>query len=255
MNPIQGASPRTVEILGVRVHDVTYREALDIMESFIGDGEPRLVVTVNPELLMTAQSDQSFKEVLNQAALSLPDGMGLLWGSRFLGRPLRQRVAGVDTVQMLAALSARKGYRLFLLGAAPGVAKEAAKRLSARCPGLVVAGTYAGSPREDEEAEILARIGAARPDFLLVAYGAPRQEKWIHRNLESLRVPVAMAVGGSFDFISGRARRAPLWMQRAGLEWLHRLCREPWRWKRMLALPRFAGAVFIEGISSRFGRR
>jgi N-acetylglucosaminyldiphosphoundecaprenol N-acetyl-beta-D-mannosaminyltransferase len=209
---------------------------------------------VNPELLVAAQSDESFKEVLNQASLSLPDGIGLLWGSRVIGQPLRQRVAGVDTVERLAALSARKGYRLFFLGAASGVAQEAANRLGARYPGLQVVGTYAGSPARDEEQEILGRIGEARPDFLLVAYGAPKQEKWIHRNRRALGGVVAVGVGGSFDFLSGRAVRAPVWMQRMGLEWLHRLWREPWRWRRMLALPRFAWAVLLEGVASRFGR-
>jgi N-acetylglucosaminyldiphosphoundecaprenol N-acetyl-beta-D-mannosaminyltransferase len=242
-------------MLGVRVDDVTYDEALAVMEGLVGGQETHLVVTVNPELLMAAQSDESYKEILNQASLSLPDGIGLLWGSQVIGQPLRQRVAGVDTVERLAALSARKGYRLFFLGAAPGVAQEAANRLGARYPGLQVVGTYAGSPSADEEPEILNRIGRARPDFLLVAYGAPKQEEWIHRNRKALGVAVAMGVGGSFDFISGRAVRAPGWMQRIGLEWLHRLYREPWRWRRMMALPRFAWAVLVEGISSRFGRR
>lgn len=246
--------PRAIHILGVRVHDVTYEEALRILEGFVGDGEAHLVVTLNPELIMAAQDDEDFKEILNDACLALPDGMGLLWGSRILGETLRQRVAGVDTVERLAALSAGKGYRLFLLGAAPGVAEEAARRLCARCPGLQIVGTYAGSPDEEDEPEILKRIHEARPDFVLVAYGAPRQEKWIHRNLGALGATVAMGVGGSLDFISGRAVRAPRWIRRVGLEWLHRLCREPWRWRRMLALPRFVIAVLMEGASSRFGR-
>ena len=247
-------APRAIHILGVRVHDVTCDEALDIIEEFIGDAETHQVATVNPEFIMAAQEDEDFKEILNQVSLALPDGVGLLWGSHILGRPLRQRVAGVDTVERLAALSARKGYRLFLLGAAPGVAAETARCLCSRYSGLQVVGTYAGSADVREEAEILKRIHDARPDFLLVAYGAPKQEKWIYRNRSTLGVAMAMGVGGTFDFISGRAVRAPRWIQRIGLEWLHRLYREPWRWGRMLALPRFAGAVLMEGISSRLGR-
>ncbi len=246
--------PRAIHILGVRVHDVTYDEALDIMEGFVGDSETHQVVTVNPEFIIAAQDDWSFKAILNQASLALPDGMGLLWGSRILGQPLRQRVAGVDTVKRLAALSAGKGYRLFLLGAAPGVAEEAARCLCVCYPGLQIVDTYAGSPDEEDEPEILKRIREARPDFVLVAYGAPKQEKWIHRNLDALGATVAMGVGGSLDFISGRAVRAPRWIRRVGLEWLHRLYREPWRWRRMLALPRFVIAVLMEGVSSRFGR-
>ena len=242
-------------MLGVRVDDVTYDEALAVMEGFVGSQETHLVVTVNPELLMAAQSDLGYREILNQASLALPDGVGLLWGSHVIGQPIRQRVAGVDTVEKLAALAARKGYRVFFLGAAPGVAKDAADRLAERYPGLQVVGCYAGSPAKSEEPEILGRISRAHPDLLLVAYGAPKQEEWIHRNRRALGVAVAMGVGGSFDFISGRAVRAPGWMQRIGLEWLHRLYREPWRWRRMMALPRFVWAVLMEGISSRFGRR
>ena len=246
--------PRAINVLGVRVHDVTHDEALDIIEGFVGSTETHQVATVNPEFIMAAQDDGSFKEILNQVSLALPDGVGLLWGSHILGQPLRQRVAGVDTVERLAALSAKKGYRLFLLGAAPGVAEETARCLCSRYSGLQVVGTCAGSADVQEEPKILKRIHDARPDFLLVAYGAPKQEKWIYRNRSTLGVAMAMGVGGSFDFISGRAVRAPRWIRRIGLEWLHRLYREPWRRERMLALPRFAGSVLMEGISSRLGR-
>jgi N-acetylglucosaminyldiphosphoundecaprenol N-acetyl-beta-D-mannosaminyltransferase len=157
----------------------------------------------------------------------------------------------VDTVVRVAALAAERGYRLYLLGAAPGVAEEAARRLVDAHPGLVIAGTYAGSPAPEEEDAIVARITAAAPDVLFVAYGAPKQDLWIARNLERLRVPVVMGVGGAFDFISGRARRAPAWMQRMGLEWLHRLIHQPWRWRRMLALPRFLFAVVADRLTRR----
>ncbi len=232
-----------VDILGVCVDNVSVAEALAAIEGFIESGAAHQMVTVNPEFVVAAQRDSEFMSILNEASLALPDGGGLLWAARLLGRPLKARVTGVDTVQEVAALAARRGYRLFLLGAAPGVAEQTAARLVSDHPGLVVAGTYAGSPATEEEDEIVARVRAARPHVLFVAYGAPSQDKWIHRNLERLGAPVAMGVGGAFDFISGAARRAPRWMQRLGLEWLHRLCCQPWRWRRMLALPKFVGLV------------
>ena len=137
------------------------------------------------------------------------------------------------------------------MGAAEGVARAAAEQLRRRHPGLDVVGTHAGSPAPEDEDEIVGNITRARPDILFVAYGAPQQEKWIARNLGRLGVPVAMGVGGAFDFISGHAKRAPGWMRRFGLEWLYRLCHEPWRWRRMLALPRFACLV----LRARLGRR
>lgn len=232
-----------VMILGVPVDNVTHEETVARIEAFIENGRPHQVVTVNPEFVVAAQSDVHFFQVLQEADLSLPDGIGLLWAARFLGKPLSQRVAGVDTVRRMASLAAKRGYRLFLLGAAEGVAEATATKLEEENPGLKVAGTYAGSPDPKEEEEIVEMIRAARPHLLLVAYGAPQQDLWIHRNLRRLEVPVAMGVGGAFDFISGKVQRAPGWMQRLGLEWLHRLLHEPWRWRRMLALPEFVWLV------------
>jgi N-acetylglucosaminyldiphosphoundecaprenol N-acetyl-beta-D-mannosaminyltransferase len=180
---------------------------------------------------------------LEGAALALPDGVGLLWAAKCLRQPLRERVTGADTLPAIAERAAARGYGLFFLGAAPGVAERAAAMLCERYPGLRVVGCYAGSPDLAEEDALVARVRAARPDALFVAYGAPRQDLWIARNLQRLDVPVCMGVGGTLDFVAGVARRAPRWMRRWGLEWLHRLICQPWRWRRMLALPRFAGEV------------
>lgn len=232
-----------VMILGVPVDNITGGDALARIEAFIEDGRPHQVVTVNPEFVVAAQSDANFFQVLKMADLSLPDGVGLLWATRFLGTPLRGRVTGVDTVRRIASLAVERGYQLFLLGAAEGVAEATAMRLEEENPGLKVAGTYAGSPDPKGEEEIVEIVRAAKPHLLLVAYGAPQQDLWIHRNLRRLEVPVAMGVGGAFDFISGKAKRAPHWMQRLSLEWLHRLLHQPWRWRRMLALPKFVWLV------------
>jgi len=236
----------SIAILGVQVSSVDVPESLAIIEDLIESGIPHQLVTVNTEFVMAAQKDAEFKAIIHAAALALPDGVGLLWAARFLGRPLKERVTGVDTVQRIAELAARKGYRLFLLGAAEGVADLCAQRLSNKYPNLHILGTYSGSPAVEEEDKIVALIKQAKPDVLFVAYGAPQQDKWIARNLERLEVPLAMGVGGAFDFIARVAARAPRWMQRLGLEWLHRLYHEPWRWRRMLALPKFVGLVMRE---------
>jgi len=249
--PIANIQYPTSTILGVRTDNVNYDQALSLIEGLVVSGNPHQVVTVNPEFIVAAQSDDDFRSILSASSLALPDGVGLLWAARFLDRPLQERVTGTDTVQRVAALAAKKGYNLFLLGAAPGVAVATAARLCQTYPGLRVAGTHTGSPAPEEEDEIVRLIQRAKPDILFVAYGAPQQDKWIARNLERLGVPVAMGVGGAFDFISGRAKRAPRWLQRVGLEWLHRLLHEPWRWRRMLALPKFMWLVVRERLAKR----
>ena len=247
MNPPHSTlhTPRsTLHILNVRVDDVTYDETLALVERFVAERAPHQICTVNAEFIMTAQRDDAFRRVINSAALCIPDSAGVLWAARRLGHPLRERVAGSDMVGTIAARAAERGWRVYFLGAAPGVADKAAAILQTRNPGLVVAGVFAGSPAPAEYDAIVARIRAAQPDVLFVAFGAPAQDMWIARNQPVLQVPVAMGIGGSLDFIARVARRAPVWMQRLGLEWLYRLVREPWRWRRQLALPRFVWRVW-----------
>ena len=241
-----------VRILGVRIDNLDQTQAIDRLLQFVASGRPHQVVTVNPEFIIAAQRDAAFRAVLAAADLALPDGAGLLWASRLLGTPLRGRATGVDTIEGLAPLAARHGLSFYLLGAAPGIAEEAAARLQARAPGLRIAGTYAGSPAIEEEDGIVERVRRAAPDLLFVAYGAPQQDLWIARNLQRLGVPVAMGVGGSFDYISGRTPRAPKAWRSLGMEWLYRLIQQPWRWRRMLALPEFALRVL--GSRLRGGR-
>jgi N-acetylglucosaminyldiphosphoundecaprenol N-acetyl-beta-D-mannosaminyltransferase len=235
--------PSTRSILGVPVHDVTTEETLALIEQFVRDGAPHQICTVNPEFIMLAQRDADFKRILNQAALNLPDGIGVIWAARRLRQPLRERVAGSDLVRLIADRAQRTGWRIFLLGAAEGVAQQAAASLHARYPQANIVGAYAGSPHAEEAADIAARIRSSNADVLLVAYGAPRQDKWIERNLQQTGAAVAIGIGGSLDFIVGKQKRAPQWIQRLGLEWLYRLFREPWRWRRQLALPRFVWRV------------
>jgi len=173
--------------------------------------------------------------------------VGVLWAAQRQGVALAERVTGSDGIYRICAAAAAQGWRVFLLGAAPGVAATAAQRLAAIYPGLVIVGAYAGSPTDEDWPEIAARLAAAQPDVLLVAYGHPRQDLWIDRHRGELPAHVAMGIGGALDFAAGVAQRAPRWMQRLGLEWLHRLIRQPWRWRRMLKLPRFVVAVLRAG--------
>lgn len=243
------AFPRRVYILDLPVDAITYDEWLGLIEKWVNkvDPMPHHVCTINPEFMIIAQEDINFFNILSRADLCVPDGVGLLWAAKHLGHPLPERVTGSDGVPKIAAQAAQKGWRLFFLGAAPGVADKAAEILRARHPGLQIVGTYSGSPSPNEEDAIVAQINEAQADILFVAYGAPEQDKWIARNLPRLGVKMAMGVGGAFDFVAGVVPRAPLWMQRVGLEWLFRLYLQPWRFKRMLRLPLFVLAVLRRG--------
>ena len=238
MNP-----PDMVAILGIPVHDVTTEETLALIDQFVRDDVPHQLCTVNPEFIMAAQQDAEFKRILQHASLNLPDGIGVVWAAKHLGHPLRERVAGSDLVGLMADRAQRTGWRIFLLGGAEGVAERAAIILRERYPQTNIVGAYAGSPRPEDEADIAARIRSSGANILLVAYGAPQQDKWIDRNIERTGAAVAIGIGGSLDFIVGTQKRAPHWMQRLGLEWFYRLIREPWRWRRQLALPRFVWYV------------
>jgi N-acetylglucosaminyldiphosphoundecaprenol N-acetyl-beta-D-mannosaminyltransferase len=220
--------------------------ALDRIDQMVSAGGHHLVATVNPEFVMRAQRDREFSGVLEAADLCLADGTGVVWAARRLGCAMRGPVTGVDLIPPLAELCARRGFRLFLLGAAPGVAEELAVRLRQEHSGLEVA-AHAGSPDQSSDAETLELVRRHATQVLLVAYGAPKQEIWIARLKDRLGTAVAIGVGGSFDYLTGRASRAPVWMRRAGLEWLHRLGTQPWRIRRMAVLPAFAFKVLSAG--------
>lgn len=250
----QQSPPAPAYVLGVRVDRLSQRQALDMIEQLIASRRTsdnalpcRQIVTVNTEFVMAAQQNTDFRQAINSAALVVADGIGVVWATHFVHAPAPERITGTDTLVALAKRCAEKGYRLYLLGAAPGVAEQAGVCLQTFAPGLQIAGTYAGSPAPAEEDAILERLRTANVDVLCVAYGAPAQDLWIHRNLSRLPAAVAMGVGGAYDFLSGRQQRAPRAMQRMGLEWLYRLYREPWRWQRMLAIPRFILQVLLKG--------
>ena len=245
----------SIELLGIRIDRVTMTETLQRIAAMVD--EPRLhqICTPNPEFVMKAQKDADFRTVLNNADLNIPDGNGLLIAANWLETPLIERVAGSELVYHLAELSAEHGWRLFLLGAEEGVAILAGKHFQECYPNLIVAGCYAGSPDLAENDEIVAMINESSAEILYVAYGAPKQDFWIARNREQLpHVRVAIGVGGALDFVAGKSARAPLWIQKIGLEWLHRLVKEPWRWRRMVSLPQFGVRIARLAIQNRFYR-
>src|SRR4051794_15811645 len=211
-----------VNILRVEVHKVDVAMMLDQIAAWVAapSAPCRQICTVNPEFIVDANRDPVFATALRRADLRVPDGVGILWAAQLLGAPLPQRVTGSDGIYQICQRAAQAGWRVYFLGAGPGVAEAAAQRLSERYSGLQVAGCYAGSPEAGEWPTIAARLTAAQPDILFVAYGHPRQELWIYAYRQELPVKVALGIGGAMDFVTGVAQRAPQWMQRLGLEWL-----------------------------------
>ncbi len=246
--------PATVTILGVTIACVDFAATLALIADWVttadlprhasaGRSTTRQICTVNPEFIMHARSDPAFARVLRQADLCVPDGVGVLWAARQQGVHLTERVTGSDGIFRICARAADAGWTVFLLGAAPGVAATAAAALQARYPTLKVVGTHGGAPTAAAWPMIREQLQVTAPHILFVAYGHPHQDRWIADHRDELPARVAIGVGGAFDFVAGVTIRAPGWMQRLGLEWLHRLITQPWRWRRMLVLPRFIWLV------------
>jgi N-acetylglucosaminyldiphosphoundecaprenol N-acetyl-beta-D-mannosaminyltransferase len=221
-----------VAVMGLPINSMSTSEAVDTLESLILSGGTHQVCAMNLDTWLNALADPHLHRIVAGSSLVFPDGMPLVWISGLLGCPLAERVTGVDLVPRLAELSARKGYKIFLLGAKPGVAERAGRLLESNYPSVQIVGTFA--PAEEnlihmDHSEILRQIHAVNPDILLVAFGNPKQEKWIWMHRKRLGVPLAMGVGGSFDILVGDMRRAPRWVQKCGLEWAMRLLQEPVR--------------------------
>jgi N-acetylglucosaminyldiphosphoundecaprenol N-acetyl-beta-D-mannosaminyltransferase len=232
--------------LGAPIDRVTGPELLEYVRERVANGPPAWAATVNVEYVMRARSDAAFLALLEQANLATADSYGILWALRRRGIDLGGRVGGSDLIWSIPAQASAEGHGVFLLGGRPGVAAAAGNRLAEAFPSLRICGTHSGSPSSEDEDAIVDLIRQSKADILFVAYGSPRQDYWIARNLARSGVSFAMGVGGSLDYVAGRARRAPRWMRERGLEWTWRLMREPWRWKRMLAIPRFAWLVWRE---------
>jgi N-acetylglucosaminyldiphosphoundecaprenol N-acetyl-beta-D-mannosaminyltransferase len=226
-----------ISLFGIKIDNLTREEATKRIEELISQRRCSYVLTPNVHHIVTLEKDGGFREIYYNADLIIPDGMPLVWISRLLGRPLKERLAGSDLLPMFCDVAARKGYKLFFLGGRTGAAAKAAKILIKKNPGLRVVGTYcppfAFEDEEEENKKIVEIIKRAKPDILFVGLGAPKQEKWIWEHREDCQVPVSISIGAAFDFMAQKVRRAPVWIQRIGWEWLFRVSQEPARlWRR-----------------------
>ncbi len=237
---------KRVDILGVGFDNISKANALEYILSLMKDRNAEYIVTPNPEIVMMAEKNASLASAIENACLVIPDGIGIMYGAKILRRPIKERIPGIDFTSALFELMAMEGKSAFLFGAKPGIAEKAAENISVQFPGIIISGTCDGYFSDDTP--IIEKINAAKPDFLLVCLGCPKQELWMKANAPKLDVGVMIGAGGSLDVFSGEVERAPLAWRKLGLEWLHRLLSDPKRIKRMLVLPKFLFAV----IFSRF---
>jgi N-acetylglucosaminyldiphosphoundecaprenol N-acetyl-beta-D-mannosaminyltransferase len=235
--PKQQSTGASITILGVRVNAVQISDVIARMQDWIAQGgECRTIAVTGMHGIMEAHHDSAFKNILNSSSLVVPDGMPLVWLARFKGYALKRRVYGPELMASFCEISAKKGYRHFLYGGAPGVAEKLAGELANQFPGLVIAGTYTPPFRPvtaEEDAEIIRTISATQPEVLWVGLSTPKQERWMDAHHNLLNVPVLIGVGAAFDIHSGLKKQAPVWMRENGLEWFFRLFQEPKRlWRR-----------------------
>lgn len=215
--------------MGCAVDNLDMEETLGVVEGFIRSGRPHQHVVINVDKIVKASRDPALRQIINECDLINADGMPVVWASRLLGKPLKERVTGVDLFEALMARAAEKGWRVFLLGAREEVVSGVAHLYPARYPGLTLAGYRNGYWKPEDEDRVVAEIAATRPDILFVAISSPKKEAFLARYQAAMKVPFAMGVGGTFDVAVGLVKRAPVWMQKAGLEWFYRFLQEPRR--------------------------
>ncbi len=235
-----------VNVLGVPVDPGTLSQARERVFSLLEEEKPgKSVFSINPEIVIAARKDEAFAEILKGGDLNLPDGVGIVWASRLLGKKVPDRVAGYDLVRELLPECARRKLKIFLLGGRPGVSREAKIKMENEFPGLNIVGTNHGYFTGDEIGKIREELQKADPDILLVGLGFPRQERFINEHAREIGIPVSIAVGGTLDGLAGKTKRAPKIFRRLGLEWLYRIVSLR-RWDRFLSLPYFAFLVLWE---------
>ncbi|MDR3240298.1 MAG: WecB/TagA/CpsF family glycosyltransferase [Clostridiales bacterium] len=234
-----------IHVLRVPIDNVTESEAVDRLLTFLEEDRHHLLVTPNPEMIMLAQDDPSFMEILRAADLSLPDGVGVVLASRFIGRPFRERVPGCDVIQILLEKMAHTDHTVYFFGAAPGVAAQAKENMEKKYPGIRIIGVHDGYFDQEEEKLICEEIRQKRPDLLMLGLSMGMAEKWAYAHSD-LPVRVSACVGGTIDVLAGQVKRAPALMRKMGVEWLYRLIRQPWRAVRMLRLPVFVLKVLFQ---------
>lgn len=238
-----------IDILGVRFDSLTKEDAVETALGMLENGDKGYIVTPNPEIVWLCRSDERLKDIVNSATLVLPDGIGIIYGAKILGRPLKSRIPGIDFIQGVFDRLKGTGKKVFLFGAKPGVADAAAENLMDKYPGLKVVDTCDGY--FDDDSVPIDKINKAKPDLLMVCLGCPKQEKWMADNIGRLDVKLMVGLGGSLDVFAGTVQRAPEKWQKMGLEWLYRLIKEPRRIKRMIKLPAFVFAVIWQRIRGR----
>ncbi|MBS4960094.1 MAG: WecB/TagA/CpsF family glycosyltransferase [Clostridiales bacterium] len=236
---------KITHVLQVPFDVVTMDEAIEKAYGFFDEIGQHIICTPNPEIVMEAQEDRELMEILKAADLVIPDGIGVVWASKYSEKKLTERVPGYDLTQRLFQKMKDDGKKVYLFGGAPQVAQAAAKKMMNKYPGLQIVGTHNGYFNEKEEKMIICDIKKKAPDLLLVGLGAPKQEKWIYDNMRFTGAKVCIGVGGSFDVMAGNVKRAPKFFRRFGLEWFYRLVSQPSRWRRMLRLPRFVLKVWM----------
>ncbi len=232
------------EILGVPIDAIAPAEAVEILLRYLKDENNHIVITPNPEMVMAAQNDKDFMNILNKAELVIPDGIGIVIASKLNKVKIKERVTGCDLTQALFDRIKDSDYKVYLFGGKPGVCQLAAKKLEAKYKGLKIVGYHSGYFDVKEEKIIISEIQRLKPDILLVGLGFPKQEKWIYANKNKLPVKISIGVGGSIDVFAGTVKRAPEIYQKLGLEWFYRLMKQPSRIGRMLQLPVFIVTVF-----------
>lgn len=226
------------DILGVNVDNATMEEAVTAVSEYLGSREAHIVVTPNAEILLMCEQDEELKSAMSAASFTCADGVGVLKAAEILKTPLKEKVAGCDLGYNLLKKAAEKQSGVFLLGAKPGVAQDAAKKLCEQIPGLIISGTHDGYFTPEQDGEIVRQINDSGADILWVCLGAPKQEKWMAANKDKLKVSVMLGLGGSLDVYAGNVKRAPKFMIKCKAEWLYRLIKEPWRFSRMIKIPR-----------------
>ena len=236
----------TVDILGVAIDKLSMDQAFEKAKSLLTTPGVSAIFTPNPEIVMAAYEDADFCRILNSADICTPDGIGVVYASKIVKDPVPERVPGFDLTCRLLESMAKTGESVFLFGAKPGVAETAGENMQKKYPGLKIAGTRDGYFKEEDEAEIINQINESGANLLLVCLGAPKQEKWIDKNRDKLSVNLCMGVGGTLDVFAGTAKRAPEFFIKCNLEWLYRICSNPSRFGRALALPKFMLTVMRE---------
>ncbi len=237
----------TVNILGVNISMLNMEETIDYIMELTNGSENNAVFTPNSEIAMNAYKDEEFLKLINGAALRTPDGIGIVYASRIVGKPVPEKVAGFDIAMNLLPRMAEEGKSLFLFGSKPGVAERAGAILAESNPGLKIAGTRNGYFSDEDTEEIISEINGSGADVVLVCLGSPKQERWIMENKDKLWCKVMMGLGGTLDAVTGDMPRAPEWWCKHSLEWLYRLLKQPSRIGRMMSLPKFALTVLLHG--------